>query len=504
MMSGMKEDSLVFKDVLLVEDEAPHALVIERALRTVVGSVTRASTALDGQKRLSERGFDLIISDLNLPDLSSDSAVAALRLQAPKTPILVLTSSSSLNDAVSAMRAGANDFMVKSFDASFSEVLNIVLSRLRASQEAENERQQATRDRDLLREAIENSNDGLAVVLRNGRVRYCNSGFDHFLKVFGVETFDIRDIPTAAVVRGEEIVEKVKQNLVALAPGEVWTTELAQTNDLEGAYELSVSASRESGADHTLVLWVRDIREKKRRERFQREILSTTTHDLKGPLGAIAVSCDVLLDAPGKDARAHALVERIATSANSAINLIEQFLSMRRIEEGAFVMRPVTTEVASLVRGVVESFALTAKTRGLRISEKIDDEDAIGCVDALGFERVLTNLFSNAIKFSKSGGEIEVALKRNISGISLIVRDYGAGMEPGDAKRLFQRYSRLSEHSSVSGSGLGLFIVKCIVSAHGGVIDVRSAVGKGTAFEVFFPDAPPRNDRGEVLCLDLG
>jgi signal transduction histidine kinase len=77
-------------------------------------------------------------------------------------------------------------------------------------------------------------------------------------------------------------------------------------------------------------------------------------------------------------------------------------------------------------------------------------------------------------------------------------------MEPGDAKRLFQRYSRLSAHAGVSGSGLGLFIVKCIVSAHGGSIDVTSAIGKGTTFEVFLPDRPPCNERGDVLCLDIG
>jgi PAS domain S-box-containing protein len=494
----------VFKDVLIVEDEAAHALVIERALCPLVGSITRVDTVTEGQKCLNDRAFDLIISDLNLPDFKCETAVSALRIRAPKTPLLVLTSSSSLNDGVAAMRAGANDFMVKNFDSSFPEVLNIVLSRLRTAQEAENERQQATRDRDLLREAIENSNDGLAVVLRNGRVRYCNSGFSHFLKIFGVESFDIRDIPTASIVRGEEILEKIRENLKALAPGEVWTTEMTQTGDSEGAYELSVSASRDPGTEQPLVLWVRDIHEKKRREHFQRELLSTTTHDLKGPLGAIAVSCDVLLDAPNKDDRSHALVERIATSANSAINLIEQFLSMRRIEEGAFVMRPVLTPVASLVRQVVESFSLTAKTRGLRVELVIEDDQILGCVDALGFERVLTNLYSNAVKFSKKGGIIEISLERHATGVSLKIRDYGAGMEPGDAKRLFQRYSRLSEHTAVSGSGLGLFIVKCIVSAHGGSIDVRSAIGKGTTFEVFFPDAPPRNDRGEVLCLDLG
>jgi signal transduction histidine kinase len=76
-------------------------------------------------------------------------------------------------------------------------------------------------------------------------------------------------------------------------------------------------------------------------------------------------------------------------------------------------------------------------------------------------------------------------------------------MEPSDVQRLFNRYGRLSSHAQVAGTGLGLFIVKCIVSAHGGSIDVTSAPGKGTTFEVFLPDKPPMNERGEVLCLDF-
>jgi signal transduction histidine kinase len=493
----------IFNDVLLVEDEAAHALLIERALRPLVGSLTKCSTVTEGKTRLANGRFDLIISDLNLPDLRSEAAVVALRECAPKVPLLVLTSSSSLRDGVAAMRSGASDFMVKSFDASFPDVLHLVLSRLRSAEEAERERTQAMRDRDLLREAIENSNDGLAVVQRDGRVRYSNSGFDQFLQAFRVELSNLCDIPEATVLRGEEVLAKLRQNLVSLAPGEIWTTELVQVGDDEGAFEVSVSASRDVVTEDSLVVWVRDIREKRRRERFQREILSTTTHDLKGPLGAIAVSCDVLLDSPAPDQRAHALLERIATSANSAMNLIEEFLSMRRIEEGAFVMHPVTTPLAEVVAQVADSFALTAKTRGMSVVCEVRDAQILGCVDALGFERVITNLVSNAIKFSSAGGRIEVGLERRTGGVALRVRDYGAGMEPGDAKRLFQAYARLSAHSAVSGSGLGLFIVKCIVSAHGGSIDVTSAVGKGTTFEVFLPDRPPCNERGEVLCLDL-
>ncbi len=501
---SMAHYDTIFGNVLLIEDEAAHALLIERALKPLVASLTKCGSVTDGRHALGTRGFDLIISDLNLPDLRSEAAVQAIRKCSSKTPLLVLTSSSSLGDGVAAMRAGANDFMVKNFDSSFPEVLNLVLRRLRSAQEAEYERAQAMRDRDLLREAIENSNDGVAVVHPDGAVRYSNSGFAQFLVSCGVDSGNVCDIAESVIIRGSELLPKLKQKLSSLAPGEVWTTELVKSSSEDGAFEVSVSASRDALAADTLVFWVRDIREKRRREQFQREILSTTTHDLKGPLGAIAVSCDVLLDSPAPDQRAHALLERIATSANSAINLIEEFLSMRRMEEGAFVMHPVTTPLAELVTRVVDSFALTAKTRGMKVVSTIPDVELLGCVDALGFERILTNLVGNAIKFSASGGRIEVGLERRELGIALVVRDYGVGMEPGDAQRLFQRYSRLSAHAGVSGSGLGLFIVKCIVSAHGGSIDVTSAIGKGTTFEVFLPDRPPCNERGEVLCLDIG
>jgi signal transduction histidine kinase len=76
-------------------------------------------------------------------------------------------------------------------------------------------------------------------------------------------------------------------------------------------------------------------------------------------------------------------------------------------------------------------------------------------------------------------------------------------MEPSEAQGLFQRYSRLEKHTDVAGTGLGLFIVKSVLSAHGGTVDVTSAVGHGTSFDLYFPDSPPLNARGEVLCLQF-
>jgi PAS domain S-box-containing protein len=499
----MEHDEILFSSALLVEDEAAHALLIERGLRGLVSTIVKVSSIGQARERLVGGSFDVIISDLNLPDARGDEAVLAIREVARKTPLLVLTSSSALGDAVSAMRAGASDFLVKNFDPSFRDIVRLALSRLRGILRAEQERAQATRDRDLLQEAIENSNDGLAVIDRDGKVRHCNSGFTGFLAGFGVTSCNVFDIPLDSVERGDELIQKLKERVANLEPGGVWTTEFTRLKDEEIAFDISLSAAHDDSTERSIVLWVRDIRERKRREKLQREILSATTHDLKGPLGAISVSCDVLLDKPNPDERTHALLERISTSASAAINLIEEFLSMRRIEEGAFVMHPVRAEVDSIVSRVVESFALTAKTRSIDLAFSSRNVGLIGCVDPLGFERVLSNLVTNGIKFTPKGGSLEVSLARGVGGIILSVRDTGSGMEPSEAQRLFARYARLTTHNRVAGSGLGLFIVKCIVNAHGGTIDVSSAPGKGTVFDVFFPDLPPCNERGEVLCLDF-
>ena len=499
----MEHTEALFKEVLLVEDEAAHALLIERALKGLVVSICRCESITEARKQLNERPFDLIVSDLNLPDLRSEAVVTALKGDAPKTPIIVLTSSASVTDGVAAMRAGAKDFLVKNFDATFRDVLQVALSRLASAMFVEREKEQITKDRDLLREAIENSNDGLAVVQVDGSVRYANSGFETFLKGFGATNSQLFEINPTQIARGDEVLSKMRERFVNLEPGAVWTVEMVQEGEDGSAFDVSVSAVKDLGAERVFLLWVRDIRERRRRERFQREILSTTTHDLKGPLGAIAVSCDVLLDTPPADNRVHSMLERISSSASSAIQLIEEFLSLRRMEEGAFVLRPTSIDVRPIISRVLENFQLSAKTRGVELVWEGGRERIEGCVDALGFERVLSNLISNGIKFTPKGGGVFVGIERNPTGVTLTVRDVGAGMEPSDAQRLFNRYGRLSTHAQVSGTGLGLFIVKCIVSAHGGAIDVTSALGKGTTFDVYFPDRPPLNERGEVLCLDF-
>ena len=196
----MEHTEALFREVLLVEDEAAHALLIERALKGLAVSLTKCASVRDACVKLKGQHFDLIVSDLNLPDVRGEAVVSALKSDAPKTPIIVLTSSASVTDGVAAMRAGAKDFLVKNFDVTFRDVLQVALSRLASALAVEREKEQITRDRDLLREAIENSNDGLAVVHGDGGVRYANSGFENFLAGFDAKERGLFAIDPARIV----------------------------------------------------------------------------------------------------------------------------------------------------------------------------------------------------------------------------------------------------------------------------------------------------------------
>jgi signal transduction histidine kinase len=117
--------------------------------------------------------------------------------------------------------------------------------------------------------------------------------------------------------------------------------------------------------------------------------------------------------------------------------------------------------------------------------------------------RVLGNLLSNAVKFTDKRGSVTLVVMPKDTTYTIRITDTGAGMEPQEARKLFERFSRLKRHEDIEGTGLGLYIVKAIVEAHGGIISVASALGVGTTFELLLPMDPPVNAQGELMLLDF-
>ncbi len=499
----MNDDKL-FNSILLIEDEPAHVLLIKRVLIKSSSIVTTASSVAEGVNHLKKGSFDLIITDLNLPDSKGVDHIELLIKMGTDKPVLMLTSSNSISDAVKAMRLGASDFIVKNFDDNFEEMFGLALARVHAAQELRLQKKKLEREMAALRVAVENGQDGMSVVSSKGEFHYQNSSFQNLINKTGGTEGSLFDALGSCIKGQEKLIEDLKGKLLSLSPGAVWSTEILIKEEIDNAFDLHLSViDLDVNQTNRCVVWIRDVSERKRRERFQKEILSTTTHDLKGPLGAIALCAEMLHDMVPAPEKAQQLIMRINSSSRGAISLIDEFLSARRIQEGTFVLQPAKQDAIKIVQSVVDEYKAVSTSREINLKFIAVGKEKEACIDGLALTRVVGNLVSNALKFTPANGTVSVESTIVDGSLTITVTDTGSGMEPSEVQRIFERYSRLSKHTGIQGTGLGLYVVKNIVTSHGGAIEVTSQPGEGSSFRISFPAEPPVNDKGQILCLDF-
>jgi signal transduction histidine kinase len=217
----------------------------------------------------------------------------------------------------------------------------------------------------------------------------------------------------------------------------------------------------------------------------QMAFLGGVAHDLRSPLAALAMSVTLLR--PGRplpdERRLRQTIARVERQTARMKRMVDDFLDLANIEAGRLEIKLGEHDGRGIVRNAVELFEETTSGDRLRVS--LPEYEVPLCCDPLRIEQVLTNLISNAIKYSPAGTPVEVALEATDDHVVLRVTDRGMGISDADQRRLFEPFRRVGlSQESVPGVGLGLFVVKRIVDAHGGRIEVVSAPGRGCAFRV--------------------
>jgi signal transduction histidine kinase len=222
------------------------------------------------------------------------------------------------------------------------------------------------------------------------------------------------------------------------------------------------------------------------RKRLTSESLSVVTHDLKNPLGVIQSLANLLLEGdagPLSDDQA-GLVRRIQVNVQRLLQLSSNLLDVARIEAGRLELHRASTNLRDVVENVLGLARSAADIKKVVLQLAVEPGLPLADVDGLQIERVAANLLDNAIKYTPAGGTVKVSLRGFADEFILEVRDTGTGIAAEELASLFQKYQRSSESSRIQGSGLGLYIVKAIVAAHGGTVDVASELGKGTTVTV--------------------
>ena len=227
-----------------------------------------------------------------------------------------------------------------------------------------------------------------------------------------------------------------------------------------------------------------------RATRAREDLLSTVSHDLKNLVSAVRVNLTLLQRVAELQAqeKPRAALVRIQRSAERMGRLIQDLLDTASVEAESLSVEPRRLEVAPLLAEALEAAAPVAGTRSIQL--RLDVASSLPAIhaDAARLQQVFANLLSNAIKFSPDGGTIVIRARPSFNAVTFSVEDRGPGIGEDDRPHLFDRFWRARRATGV-GYGLGLFIVKGIVKAHGGQVWVESAVGTGSTFFFTVPAA---------------
>jgi signal transduction histidine kinase len=221
------------------------------------------------------------------------------------------------------------------------------------------------------------------------------------------------------------------------------------------------------------------------------KFLALATHDLRNPIaGILAASLFLLDEASGLLDEEHArLLESIESSSRLLLRLIDGLLDVSKIEAGISALTSQPTDLRALIERNLVMNRLLANRRGIRIILAAEASVPPVLGDATRLSEVVDNLVANAIKFSPTGGTIEVGVRLEGNMIVMSVRDEGEGIAEDEVESMFKPFQkrRPGRATAEHGSGLGLAIAKGIVQGHGGRIEVESHPGSGSTFTVFLP-----------------
>jgi two-component system phosphate regulon sensor histidine kinase PhoR len=244
-------------------------------------------------------------------------------------------------------------------------------------------------------------------------------------------------------------------------------------------------AAKPTGA--SCLLLMEDVTELRRLETVRRDFVANVSHELRTPLASIRAMAETLQDGAAEDAEVSGrFLRMIVGEVERLTRILEDLLILSRAESQPPERNSIPLH--NLIRDVVERFQSQAKKAGITLSYATPTPlRVMGSHDLI--EQVCVNLVDNAIKYTPSGGKVEVRAEAREDQVEVHVADTGIGILSQDLPRIFERFYRVDKARSrqSGGTGLGLSIVKHIVEMHGGKVTVESEYGRGSTFSFSLP-----------------
>ncbi|MBN2123085.1 MAG: response regulator [Deltaproteobacteria bacterium] len=490
-MTGQRNLITPFEPRILVVDDEKRIRDGAHKMLTQDGyDVAVAENGFEGLKMIEKEHFDIILLDLMMPGLSGMEVLAHVKTLHPDTVTIVITGYATLEHSVEAMKKGAFDFLSKPFSP---EDLRVVVAKaieyIRTLQDIATEKSR-------VRVLINHLADGVMATDNRKNVALANPAF---LKMVGDPGREALGRPVKHVVLSEKIEEMIDQ---ALAMSEEEFVELtAEINHRPlGETQEAVLGVRcipfrdRLGRSLGTVTVLHDITALKRMDQMKSDLVSMVAHEVRSPLNTVLMQVKIVTDglAGTVSPKQKEILERITDRLKSLVTLSAELLDLAKIESGLLTQEKEKIHLEGLIRDQVDFYLPRAQDKGIRLTLKPLPDLAPVLANRYNMEEVISNLISNAIKYTPEEGAVTVSALMENDYLCIRVSDTGIGISEDDREHILDRFYRVKDDKTrhITGTGLGLAIVKSILKAHNGTIRIESEVDKGSTFSVYLPTIP--------------
>lgn len=330
---------------------------------------------------------------------------------------------------------------------------------------------------------FETLKDGLMFFDQEGKLFFCNSAAKKFFKIdkeiLGKSIVDFADIPNLQYlyfILGKELKEFLKKEL--------------KINGL--ILEVSSLPVYNKEKKISTIVVLHDISREKLIENLKSQFVSISAHQMRTPIASIKWSLEILLkERIGKlNEEQKRIIQKTHNSVERMLSLINDLLNVTKIEEGKYIYKFIPCDFEKLVKSTIEIFYDKIKEKQIKFQLQILPKKIPQIkIDPEKISVVIENLLDNAIRYNVVGGIINIILELEENAIKFSIEDSGIGIPENQQKNIFNKFFRASNaiRTETEGNGLGLFVSKNIIEAHGGKIWFQSKEGKGTIFYFTLP-----------------
>lgn len=513
--------------ILVVDDERNVLLTVAAILRQEGYDVDAVDNGAEALRTLGERKFDLVLTDLKMPDVDGLDVLRAAHTQSPSTVTVVMTGYGSVDSAMEAVQLGAYEYLLKPTEvAELKQAVKRSLERKRLSEIDTLYRvSQAITGAATIDTVAAEVTESVRTVLGVAHASLATMSGDH--NACDVALRDALSDPqlrerlqSGAVITQEDELERLRAwrgssgiHSFVLVPG-IGNRQLVCALCVDNGpspYEFHASALRflQSLAGQAALALENSFliaelkknnqelaeanRKLKELDQLKSKFLSVATHELRTPLTVI-LGYNAMLEeslsarlGPEEQETLHESV----SACKRLIRLVNSMLDVSMIESGRMQINFAPTDLRHIVNSVVVLFQNEARSRHLQLKVELPLRMPKANLDAERIQQVIINLVGNAMKFTLDGGTISVGVRQRADQqLELWVSDTGVGIPAGEQDRIFDEFTQVRQAKTKGkreGTGLGLAIARRIVEAHDGKISVSSVPGQGSTFTVILP-----------------